>query len=209
MCISKIFRLLPFLSISFAEHQRLAGSADGEQNNADGGECNAAKPSGGPPPLPPFDLPTSLVKKIACMDSEVDRMTADAVRAMAKATSLFIGLLATKAYTHAAHLKRKNFKFSDIEAVASKDRRMGDMGLPQTLREDAVFQEVHGRADAENQNRTANKNKRDAIKTGEGDGEEVKEKIRPLTDFFATSGATTGALLSVHALEETAEDEEV
>ena len=107
----------------------------GEQLNADTSHNNS---------LPqPFGLPLSLVKKIACMDSEVQRLSTDAARCISKATAIFVEFLAVKSLERSSSLKRKNFKFSDIQAAASHDRRLRDMGLPQFLREDEVFQEIH------------------------------------------------------------------
>lgn len=53
------------------------------------------------------------------------RVSADAVRAIAKATELFAGALAARALEAAQAGKRKNFKAADIVALAARDRRAG------------------------------------------------------------------------------------
>jgi histone H3/H4 len=81
----------------------------------------------------------SLVKKLACKDEEVKRISADAVRVIAEATGLFLGDLASQAYSYAVSNKRKNFKFSDVEHVARKDRRMVDIGLHVSFKNEEPF----------------------------------------------------------------------
>lgn len=138
--------------------------------------------------IPPFGLPTSLVKKIASMDPEFQRISGDGNKAMAKAASLFLEWLAVKALAHATGNKRKNFKFADIEAVAKKDRRLIDMDLPTFFQEDAAFAEIHERLDEESQARQA-KRKPNADLTGE---ELARQKLRPLTDFFSANANGQG-----------------
>lgn len=91
---------------------------------------------------PPFGLPTSLVKRIITVDPDVQRISADGVRSIAKATELFLQLLAAQSFRQAALLKRKNLKFQDIQTVAGKDRRLTDLGLNEFLATDSVFAEV-------------------------------------------------------------------
>ena len=109
-----------------AEQQAASQAAEAEAGAADAGgspggqgveeaaeahEAPAGGGGGGGAPPPPFGLPTSLVKRIVGMDPEVQRISADGVRCVAKAAELFIGLLAEKAFRHAAGLKRKNLRF--------------------------------------------------------------------------------------------------
>ena len=183
--------------LSFVAEQAAAEAAAGG-NGGEGDEEGGAGPNSAPA-LTPFVFPTSLIKKIACMDPDVDRMAADATRALSKATALFVELLATKALNHATHLKRKNFKFSDIEAVGKKDRRMVDMGLPEMFEKDKAFEEVRNRVAQEGQSRKIGK------KAGaEGaDGEEQQQKkMRPLTDFFKAGGSGSAAAVVEDADEE-------
>lgn len=84
-------------------------------------------------------LPLSMVKKLVCRDEEVKRVSGDAVRIVAEATGMFLGVLASKSLAHATSQKRKNFKFSDIEYVSRKDRRMMDMGLPLSFESEKAF----------------------------------------------------------------------
>jgi histone H3/H4 len=170
----------------------LAGGGDNE-----GEDAAEAGPSSGPTPPLPFGFPLSLVKKIACMDPDVDRMAGDAVKVLSKATALFVELLATKSYTLATTLKRKNFKYSDIEAVAKKDRRLGDMGLAEMFEKDAAFEEVRTKIAEEAQNKLAGgssgRGRKKAVTTeegGEGGGEKKKQrKEKPLTAFFGAKPA--------------------
>lgn len=158
----------------------------------DNGEDTAeAGPSSGPAPPLPFGFPLSLVKKIACMDPDVDRMAGDAVKVLSKATALFVELLATKALTQATALKRKNFKFSDIETVAKKDRRLVDMSLPEMFEKDAAFEEVRLKIAEEAQNKLAGggggrgrKKAGAAAEDGEEGEKKKQKKEKPLTAFF-------------------------
>ena len=89
-------------------------------------------------------LPLSMVKKLACRDEEVKRVSGDAVRMIAEATGMFLGVLASKSLSHAVSQKRKNFKFSDIEHVSRKDRRMVDMGLHMSFENEEPFRQLGG-----------------------------------------------------------------
>ena len=133
----------------------------------------------------PFGFPTSLVRKIALVDGDVQRIGADAVRALAKATELFVELLALKAAEVARSGKRKNFKFQDIVAAAKRDRRLLDMGLPDVLEKDPVFAEVHGRAEDENQLREANQRK--------AADKEQQKGLQQITSFFSAAPTAAAA----------------
>lgn len=84
-------------------------------------------------------LPLSMVKKVACRDEEVKRVSGDAVRMIAEATGMFLGVLASTSLSHAVSQKRKNLKFSDIEYTARKDKRMKDMGLHLSFENEEPF----------------------------------------------------------------------
>ena len=112
------------MCFSFAE-----GDLHGESEAADS-KANASNPT---------ILPISLVKKVAFRDEEVGRISAEGVRMIAESCGLFLGLLAAKSYKHAVTSKRKNFKLSDIEHVAKKDKRMCDMGLPMSFEVEEEF----------------------------------------------------------------------
>lgn len=162
-----------------------AQEINGEDDRSGVPQQGAAEEGGsGRPSLPPFGLPTSLVKKLAVMDPEVRRIKAEGSQALAKATQLFLELLAQSAYEHAVGQKRKNFKFLDILAVSKRDVRLLDMGLPGFLEQDAVFAEIHERLQAEAEARTA---KRPALGTRDGKAKDA-ENTRPLTTFFAPDG---------------------
>lgn len=150
----------------------------------------------------PFGFPLSLVKKLACLDPEVDRIASDAVKMLSAATSLFIELLASKSLAHAENNKRKNFKFSDVEAIAKKDRRLVDMGLGEMLAHDSIFEQVRSKEDGQDDGGGGGKRKK---KVEEEEGEEEgtegagkkkqrTKEMKPLTDFFTATTATTTAV---------------
>ena len=125
------------------------------------------------------------------MDSDVERVAADAIRAISKATALFVELLATKALAQAALGKRKNFKYTDIESVAKRDRRIVDMGLPELFQKDAVFEETRTRLEEEKSGVGRKGVGRKGAAGAEAEAREQK-KMRPLTDFFFNSGGGGG-----------------
>lgn len=128
---------------------------------------------------PPFGLPTSLVKRIITVDPDVQRISADGVRSIAKATELFLQLLAAQSFRQAALLKRKNLKFQDIQTVAGKDRRLTDLGLNEFLATDSVFAEIHERAGEENQ---SNRGNRKHVQDN--------KNVQKLTSFFSSRVAS-------------------
>ena len=93
-----------------------------QQQGGSQGEAPEPQPKSAGAPPPPFGFPTGLVKRLVVMDEEVARVSADAVRAVAKATELFVQQLAARALEHAQAGKRKNFKLPDLLHVAGRDR---------------------------------------------------------------------------------------
>lgn len=132
----------------------------------------------------PFGLPLSLVRKIACMDSEVQRLSSDAARCISKATAIFIEFLAVKSLEKASTFKRKNLKFSDIQAAASHDRRLRDMGLPEFLREDEVFQEIHSGTGKEGKEGKAEMSETAHKGEKENANKQKPLNLRAMTDFY-------------------------
>jgi len=125
---NNIHSLYPFFSCSaFAEDEEVDLNGETEEGDSKAKASNQTI------------LPISLVKKVAFRDEEVGRISADGVRMIAESCGLFLGLLAAKSYKHAVTSKRKNFKFSDIEQVAKKDKRMCDMGLPTSFEVEEEF----------------------------------------------------------------------
>ncbi|PSC76788.1 Tryptophan-tRNA ligase [Micractinium conductrix] len=174
-----------------AEQQQQSPGGDG----AAGDDAAAGGGKAAPPP-PPFGLPTGSVKRIITLDSEVQRVSADAVRAIAKAAELFVGALAVKSMEHAAADKRKNFKFADVEHVAGRDRRLQDMGLREVL---------HNQAAAPAGGGGANENGGDGA-GGDAPGETAKKQTkrqkkdeaaaantRSIASFFAAAPAAAAA----------------
>eukprot|EP00887_Chlorella_sp_A99_P005767 scaffold1.g5767.t1 len=166
----------------------------GGSPGSEGGEARAAEAphegeAGAGAAPPPFGLPTSLVKKIAMVDPDVSRISADAVRALAKATELFVGGLALKALDHAVAAKRKNFKFEDVAAVARRDRRCMDMGLPDVLARDPAFAPVHEHAAEENDSRAAKAQKR----RREAEEAAATKNVQQIIAFFKAAPAAAEA----------------
>jgi histone H3/H4 len=109
---------------SEAAAAEVAAEQQQQQQQCPDGEAAAEglQAAGGGAAPPPFGVPTGLVKKIMLVDDEVQRMSADAVRAIAKATELFVQQLAVRALQHAQAAKRKNFKAPDVAHLAGRDR---------------------------------------------------------------------------------------
>lgn len=84
------------------QQQQSPGGGGAEEGLAEEGAGAAAGSSG-----PPLGLPSSLVKRIVLMDSDVKRLSSEALRAIAKAAELFAGQLAVRAMEQAAKGKRK------------------------------------------------------------------------------------------------------
>jgi histone H3/H4 len=91
-------------------------------------------------------LPLSMVKKLATSDTDVKRISGEALKVITEATGMFLGSLASGALDVAASNKKKNFKFEDIVALAKKDARLIDMGLLQIYQEQLPFKDWCGDA---------------------------------------------------------------
>ncbi|KAJ1347019.1 hypothetical protein KIN20_001956 [Parelaphostrongylus tenuis] len=66
-------------------------------------------------------IPSSRVKKICRLDTELSQITNDAVLFLTKATELFVAELAKASYTQAVLEKRKTIQAKDLNrAIASK-----------------------------------------------------------------------------------------
>ena len=109
-----------------AEEAAVAAAAAAEQQSPGGEAGQAAEegpaaPAAGAPP-PPFGFPTGVVKRIMLVDEEVQRVSADAVRAIAKATELFVQQLAVRALEQAQAHKKKNFRLPEVLHVVGRDR---------------------------------------------------------------------------------------
>ena len=165
------------------EERRNAGGEEGvEDGLKDPDDTPAVDDAKSAPNMPPFGLPTGLVKRLAMMDPEVLRIKAEGTQVLAKSTQLFLELLAKKAYLHAVGQKRKNFKFSDIVSVSKRDRRFIDMGLGDFFENDGAFADVHERILEEANSRAGAK--RDGFNKNVGIKKDA-ENTKPLTSFFA------------------------
>lgn len=110
--------------LRYIAEEAAAAAAEQEPQQSQGAEAGREQQAatGGGGAAPPFGFPTSLVKRIMMVDDEVQRVSADAVRATAKAAELFVQQLAVKALQHAQASKRKNFKAQDVAHMAGRDR---------------------------------------------------------------------------------------
>ena len=118
-------------------------------------------------------LPLTSVKRIMCTDEDVARVSGDCVKSMAKATEMFLELLASRGYAQAKRHKRSTIKFCDIHLASIADKRLVDMGLKDMFELEALF--AGARSDGK-ENLTA------AKKTSKGGAD--TPTARPITDFF-------------------------
>lgn len=130
--------------------------------------------------LPPFGFPLGSIKKIMLLDRDVSRISADAVRASAKATELFVHLLAVKAHGIAKRAKRRTLKLSDIEFLAKSDRRLVDMGLRQVLHSTASLQPQ------QTENAAGQTEKQQGGEGGKKDSGKGDARSKLITSFFQT-----------------------
>ncbi|KAL3135648.1 hypothetical protein ABBQ38_006129 [Trebouxia sp. C0009 RCD-2024] len=119
-------------------------------------------------------LPLTSVKRIMCLDEDVARVSADAVKGMAKAAELFLEFLASKAVAQAKNHKRSTIKFCDMQQAILTDKRFNEMGLKHMFLTDALF------ADARTDGKENLAAPRKACKVGADD----TPGSRPITDFF-------------------------
>lgn len=124
-----------------------AGKADGDAVDAtdvardeDNGEGDVGTPGdaiGASTSLKSHSmLPLSMVKKLATSDTDVKRISADALKVITEATGLFLGSLAARSMELAVSNRKKNFKLEDMVRVAKRDPRLVDMGLVKMFEEE-------------------------------------------------------------------------
>lgn len=73
------------------------------------------------------------------LDPDVSRVSADAVRAVAKAAELMLENLAIKSYAIASSSKRSTVKFADVDRAARSDARYSDVGLAEIFANEDIF----------------------------------------------------------------------
>lgn len=112
----------------------------------------------------------SLVRRIMLLDPEVNRISSDAVRAIAKAAELMIEQLATKAHSVASSNKRSTVRFTDVDRAVRSDHRYVDMGLKECFATEDLF------ASARGQDTVAAK--------GTKKPSEPTQKGRPIAEYF-------------------------
>ena len=118
-------------------------------------------------------LPLTSVKRIMCTDEDVARVSGDCVKAMAKATEMFLELLASRGYAQAKRHKRSTIKFCDIHHASIADRRLVDMGLKDMFGLGGLFADA--RSDGKENLTAAKKTSKAGVDT---------PTARPITDFF-------------------------
>ena len=106
------------------------------------------------------------------LDPEVNRISTDAVRTVAKAAELMVEHLATRSYAVASSNKRSTIKFADVDRAAHGDQRYVDMGLKDSFATEGVFASARGEDKATGGN----------AKVAKGAG--PVQKGRPITEFF-------------------------
>lgn len=169
-----------------AEECGATTGGNGEQAGSGGvgASCRAAasKPAG---------FPASIVKRIMCLDEDVDRISGVALKAVSKAAELYLSQMAERSMAVAVRAKRKTLKFSDIQQSARRDKRMGEMGLQDILAFSTVFSEARGEG-CEADDRPPKKPKLDF---------ERDSKSQPITGFFAAMPAAVTAVRPVEGSE--------
>lgn len=153
-----------------AEIAAAANHAEAEGDSGTQAEAEKILPDNAEVP----GLPLTSIKRIMCLDEDVARVSADAVKGMAKAAELFLELLATKAIAQAKHHKRSTIKFCDMHQAVMADKRLTEMGLKNMLLSDALF------AEARNDGKENVVAPRKACKVGVDD----TPGSRPITDFL-------------------------
>jgi len=118
-------------------------------------------------------LPLTSVKRIMCTDEDVARVSGDCVKAMAKATEMFLELLASRGYAQAKRHNRSTIKFCDIHHASIADRRLVDMGLKDMFGLGGLFADA--RSDGKENLTAAKKTSKAGVDT---------PTARPITDFF-------------------------
>ncbi|KAL0039431.1 hypothetical protein WJX79_007991 [Trebouxia sp. C0005] len=106
-------------------------------------------------------------------DEDVARVSGDCVKSMAKATEMFLELLASRGYAQAQRHKRSTIKFCDIHLASIADKRLVDMGLKDMFELEALFADA--RSDSKENLTAAKKTSNVAADT---------PTARPITDFF-------------------------
>ena len=145
-------------------------AAEAEDDSGTQAEAEQLQPENAEVP----GLPLTSVKRIMCLDGDVARVSADAVKGMAKAAELFLELLATKAIAQTKHHKRSTIKFCDMQQAIMADKRFNEMGLKSMFLTDALF------ADARTDDKENVAAPRKACKVGADD----TPRSRPITAFF-------------------------
>lgn len=181
------------LAANEADAQLDAGALAGEGASQDAGSGRAGDAgASGQLAAKPAGFPASIVKRIMCLDEEVDRISGGALKAICKAAELFLSQMAERSMAVAVKAKRKTLKFSDIHQSSRRDKRMEEMGLQDILAFSTVFAEARNDGDD-----------RPAKKAKLSSGNDTH--TRPITGFFAAQASTA---TEVRTLKDTETDSE-
>ena len=104
--------------------------------------------TGEPTATPHVTFPAATVRRIMCLDSDVKRVSQDAVTCTAMATRAFLEAVAEQAYGEACRHKRSTVRFNDVLAIAQQDSRLADMGLRDVLTHESLFASARGEVGA-------------------------------------------------------------
>eukprot|EP00884_Botryococcus_braunii_P022402 jgi/Botrbrau1/8846/Bobra.50_2s0006.1 len=127
---------------------------------------------------PPSFLPHALVRRIMCMDPDVQRVSGDTIVLMARVACLFLDLLAEKTFSAACQNKRRTIKFQDVERAVRSDQRLVEIGLKDVLSTEDLFAAARSEA-------VGGKENEPGLKTG--NSKCVGKGTQPITAFFSMS----------------------
>ena len=104
-----------------AKAEELAAAAAEAAGDADAADAADAEAAAAPAERPP--LPLSLVKKLVCSDPDVRRISAEGLKAVTFATSLFLEMLTGEALDAAQRSGRRTLRFEDLQRAAQNKAR--------------------------------------------------------------------------------------
>ncbi len=112
------------------------GAGAGEAPERAGGEAGPAGTGDAEPPADPgatahpFGFPLTLIKRVMCLDPDVSRVSADGLKAVAKAAELVLELLTEKAAAQARCARLSPWRWHAGAAYALMLERLGSDSPP-------------------------------------------------------------------------------
>ncbi|MEW5303061.1 MAG: hypothetical protein WDW38_001376 [Sanguina aurantia] len=108
-----------------AEEEKQKQAAEGNLDQPQGDDAQEADAGGSSSDM----LPLALLKRIIHCDSDVSRVSHDALVLIAMSAELFLGSLSKRVLPIATRQKRRTIKLEDVEQVIKSDRRLVVAGL--------------------------------------------------------------------------------